>query len=84
MLNADPHSFLYRSVAFVAGVSVLGIGAMRLLRYNDVVYANWFGQLVFAPLAILLGLFVALCAVFKPDWLDRRPAQRTPRTRRLR
>ena len=82
MLRVDPHGVLYRSIAFIAGLSIIGIGLTPMLRHGDVLYTNWFGQFVFAPFAVLAGLFIALCAVFKPDWLDGKSAAKKRRARR--
>jgi hypothetical protein len=79
MLNADPHGFLYRIVAVVAGLAIIGFGAGPLLHSGDLFGTNWFGELVFAPLAIVLGLIVIAFALFKPEWLL---AKRIERNRR--
>ena len=79
MLNTDPHSFLYRLVAVVAGLAIIGFGLGPLLRGGDLFSTNWFGGLVFGPLAILLGLIVIGFALFKPEWLV---AKRIERKRR--
>jgi hypothetical protein len=79
MLNADPHGFLYRIVAVVAGLAIIGFGAGPLLQSGDLFGTNWFGELVFAPLAIVLGLIVIAFALFKPEWLL---AKRIERKRR--
>jgi hypothetical protein len=68
MLNVDPHGFLYRIVGVVAGLAIIGFGAGPLLR-GDLFSTNWFGELVFGPLAIALGLIVVGFALFKPEWL---------------
>jgi hypothetical protein len=68
VLNTDPHGFLYRIVAVVAGLAIVGFGVIPLLR-GDLFSTNWFGELVFAPLAIGLGLIVVAFALFKPEWL---------------
>ena len=69
MLNADPHGLLYRIVAVVAGFAIVGFGAAPLLQRGDLFAPNWFGELVFAPLASVLGLMVIVFALFKPEWL---------------
>jgi len=69
MLNTDPRGFLYRLVAVVAGFTIAGFGLAPFLKRGDLFSTNWFGELVFAPLAILLGLVVVAFALFKPDWL---------------
>jgi hypothetical protein len=68
VLNTDPHGILYRIVAVVAGLAIVGFGVTPLLR-GDLFSTNWFGELVFAPLAIGFGLIVIAFALFKPEWL---------------
>ena len=72
MLNTDPQRPLTRIVAGLAGVAMICIGLAPLLRRGDMFYTNWFDGLVFAPLAILFGIFTIWCAAFKPMWLDAR------------
>jgi hypothetical protein len=79
MLNTDPHGFVYRVVAVVAGLAIIGFGVGPLLHGGDLFGTNWFGELVFAPFAIVLGLIVVGFAVFKPEWLG---AKRIERKRR--
>lgn len=69
MLNTDPHGFLFRIIAVVAGLAIIGFGAAPLLQRGDLFSTNWFGELVFGPLAIVLGLMVVVFALFKPEWL---------------
>lgn len=79
MLNTDPHGFLYRVVAAVAGLAIIGFGVGPLLHSGGLFGTNWFGELVFAPLAMILGLIVVGFALFKPEWLV---AKRIERKRR--
>jgi hypothetical protein len=79
MLNTDPQGFLYRFVAIVAGVAIAGFGLVPILKRGDLFSTNWFGELVFAPLAILLGVIVVAFALFKPSWLAAKRVERKPR-----
>jgi len=79
MLNPDPHGFLCRTVAVIAGLAIIGFGVGPLLHGGDLFGTNWFGELVFAPLAIVLGLIVAGFALFKPEWLVARRIERKRR-----
>ena len=76
MLNTDPHGFLYRIVAVAAGLAIAGFGAAPLLQRGDLFSTNWFGELVFAPMAIVLGLMVIVFALFKPEWLMAKRVER--------
>jgi hypothetical protein len=78
MLNADPKRPLGRVVAAVAGLAILGWGFHSIFGRGDLHYVNWFGELVFAPLAILFGLVIIFGALFKAEILGT-PA---PRARR--
>ena len=73
MLDTEPKRPLMRIVAGLAGLSVFGWGLAATLGRSDLHYKNWFGELVFAPFAILFGIIVILCALFKPEWLGKTP-----------
>ena len=79
MLNTDPHGFLYRTVAAIAGLAIIGFGVAPLLHGGNLFGTNWFGELVFAPLAIVLGLIVIAFALFKPEWLSAKRIERKGR-----
>jgi formate-dependent nitrite reductase membrane component NrfD len=53
----------------------------RLPSFTAAIFfaTNWFGGLVFAPLAIVLGLLVIVFALFKPEWLMAKRVQRKHR-----
>jgi hypothetical protein len=76
VLNTDPHGLLYRIVAVIAGFAIIGLGAAPLLQRGDLFSTNWFGELAFAPLAIVLGLMVIVFALFKPEWLVAKRVER--------
>jgi hypothetical protein len=40
---------------------------------GDLHYRNWFGELVFAPFAILFGLAIIFSALFQPELLGKSP-----------
>ncbi len=72
MLKIEPHSFVYRLVAILAGLAMLSLGLGPILKRHELFYGNWFGGLVFAPFAILFGILTIVFAIFKPDWLGPR------------
>jgi len=49
---------------------MIGFGLRPILSSGDLNYQNWFGGLVFAPLAIVCGVFLLFAAMFKPQWLQ--------------
>jgi hypothetical protein len=50
----------------LAGLAMISLGVVPILKRGDIFYTNWFGGLVFAPLAILFGVFTIGCALFRP------------------
>jgi uncharacterized membrane protein len=69
MLRVKPGGVLERFVAFLVGLAMISLGVTPYLRNGNVLYTNWFGDLVFTPVAVLAGIFTIYCAVFKPEWL---------------
>ena len=72
MLSTEPHRPVFRIVAGLAGLAMISLGVAPILKRGDILYTNWFGEIVFSPLAIIFGLFTIGCAVFKPSWLSAR------------
>jgi hypothetical protein len=66
-----PKSFLYRAVAVAAGLVILSFGLISMRFANGLVYANWFGELVFGPFAIIAGVLIIWGALFKPSILEK-------------
>jgi hypothetical protein len=75
VLNVDPNGFLYRFVAGLAGLAMISIGVVPLLK-GESYYTNWFGEPVLALLAVLFGVFTISFAIFKPDWLAGKAVER--------
>lgn len=82
MLNPDPHGFLYRLTAVLAGLAMISLGAGPIFARHDLFYTNWFGELVFAPLAVVFGFLTIASALFKPEWLTVRRIERKRTHRR--
>jgi hypothetical protein len=82
MFSSDPKSPMVRAVAVLAGLAVFGFGYRAIVGSGQLHYTNWFGELVFAPIAILLGLITIFGALFKPELLGRPRAR--PKHRRNR
>jgi hypothetical protein len=78
MFSSDPNRPLFRIIAALVGLAIAGRGFISLSWRGNLHYANWFGGLVFAPFAVLLGLALILSALFKPEILGR-PASRWKR-----
>lgn len=75
MFSSDPKSPVVRVVAGLIGLAAIGFGLHALLQRGDLHYTNWFRELVFAPVAVLLGLVAVLGALFKPEILGRQHAR---------
>jgi hypothetical protein len=76
MLKLNPQGWFFRIVVALVGLSLLSIGMVPLIHNGDLFFANWFGGLLFAPLAILGGLFIIFCAIFRPEWLEAKYSRR--------
>jgi hypothetical protein len=75
MLNTDPKRPLVRIIATLAGLAIFGWGLEAFLWQRDLHYKNWFGELIFAPFAILFGLAMILSALLKPEILGSSPTR---------
>lgn len=64
MLTSKKRDRLARVSAVCASLLIILTGIAALLRGN-LVYSNYWGVVVFAPFAILLGVFVLWLVVFK-------------------
>ena len=51
------------------GCVAIAFGAAPILR-GHLVYGNKWGNLIYAPIVVLVGLFAILVALFKPPSLD--------------
>ncbi len=71
MFDLEPKKPLYRGIAALAGLVLLGLGLRPILSHRDLVYTNWFGELVFSPFAIIFGLVIVWGALFKPEILGK-------------
>ena len=69
MFNVDARGPLFRGVAALAGLCMIGLGLHPILSSGSLNYHNWFGGLVFAPFAIVFGLIILLASLFKPQFL---------------
>ncbi len=54
----------------VVALMVIGTGLIPLLK-GDLFYSNWWGGLVFAPVAVLTGLFFLYLVIFKFEKINK-------------
>jgi hypothetical protein len=61
-------------VAGLAGLSIFAWGLGAILWRGELLhYRIFFGELVFAPFAILFGVILIVGALFKPEILGKAP-----------
>lgn len=72
MFSSDPKKPLYRGVYVLVALAFLGLGLGPILSRGDLFYENWYGELVFCPVAIAAGLLTLWAALFKPEILGKR------------
>jgi hypothetical protein len=66
MLNPNPKRPFNRTVLIALGIAAIGLGVAPLF-HGHLFYQNWWGGMVFGPLAIIFGVLFILGAIFKPD-----------------
>jgi hypothetical protein len=66
MLNPNPKRPVNRVIFVALGVTAIGLGLAPLL-HGHLFYQNWWGGMVFGPLAIIFGVLFIVGAIFKPD-----------------
>lgn len=64
-MNKKNKRKIKRSGFIIAALMVTTTGLIPLVFKNDLFYSNWWGGLVFAPLAVFVGLFVLYLSIFK-------------------
>ena len=57
--------------AILVALMIIGTGSIPLLLKGNLFYSNWRGALVFAPLAVLVGIFLLYLILFKWDKLEK-------------
>jgi hypothetical protein len=76
-MRADQKYPWYVRPAFAAlGFGLVSMALAPLLKGHRF-YTNYFGDLVFAPVALLIGFFVLYLAIFRWDRVARRGRQET-------
>jgi hypothetical protein len=57
--------------AMLVSITIIGAGLIPLFLKKDLFYSNWWGGLVFAPLPLLVGIFLLYLVVFKWDKIEK-------------
>jgi hypothetical protein len=58
---------IYQGFAILIALIVIAAGLSPILSKGSMFYSNWRGALVFAPIAVILGLFLLFLVIFKWD-----------------
>jgi hypothetical protein len=77
MTNPPKPYRLQRVIFAVIGLGIVAFGVGTLVN-GYLHYQNWWGGLVFAPFAILIGTSALLIAAFRPD-VFRQPTKKRSR-----
>jgi hypothetical protein len=64
MKKSKRNRLLLQSFASLIAMAVITVGIRPLLK-EDTSYHNWWGGLVFAPVTIIIGLFLLYLVIFK-------------------
>jgi len=65
LFDLQPNRHLFRVVIVLAGLSFIGLG-LGAFRKGFLFYPNWWGGVIFVPLAVIFGVIFILSALFKP------------------
>jgi hypothetical protein len=56
---------IYQGFAILIALTVIATGLSPILSKGGMFYSNWRGVFVFAPIAVIVGLFLLYLAIFK-------------------
>ena len=58
---------IYQGFAILIALTLIATGLSPILSKGGVFYVNWRGALVFAPIAVIAGVFLLYVVIFKWD-----------------
>ena len=70
-MKKNTKKLFVRFGAILVALMIIGAGLIPLAFKGDLFYSNWRGALVFAPLAVLVGIFFLFLIVFKWEKLQK-------------
>ena len=70
MMKKSKKLFIRFGLVLVALMGI-GSGLITLILKDSLFYSNWWGGLVFAPLAVLVGIFFLYIVLFKFDKVNK-------------
>jgi hypothetical protein len=62
--------FVRSGLALVA-LMIIGTGLIPLVLNKNLFYLNWWGGLIFAPLAVIVGIFFLYIVIFKYEKVNK-------------
>ncbi len=71
-----PASATSRIVFAVVSLTIVLLGLFAISRSPILAYRNWWGGLVFAPFAIIVGALFFFVLVIRPDKIGSNPSRR--------
>ena len=71
MMKKSTKQFFVRFGAILVALMITGTGSIPLVFKRDLFYSNWRGALVFAPFAVIIGIFFLYLILFKWEKLDK-------------
>jgi hypothetical protein len=58
---------IYQGFAILISLVLIAIGLSPILSKGEMFYSNWRGALVFAPISVIIGLFLLYLVIFNWD-----------------
>jgi hypothetical protein len=70
-MKTSSKKLFIRSGLILAAFVMIGTGLIPLILKGDLFYSNWWGGLVFAPLALIIGVFFLYLVLFKFEKIEK-------------
>ena len=71
IVKRNTKKLFVRFGAILVALVIIGTGLIPVALKRDFFYSNWWGGLVFAPLAVLIGIFLLYLIVFKWEKIEK-------------
>ena len=71
ILKKKSKKLFIRSGLVLVALVIIGTGLIPLIFKGNLFYSNWWGGLVFAPLAVLIGIFFLYIVLFKYEKVNK-------------
>ena len=71
IMKASSKKLFIRSGLILTAFVMIGMALIPLVFKGDLFYSNWWGGLVFAPLALIIGVFFLYLVLFKYEKIEK-------------